>query len=640
MKALSNVKLIGAALLTASACAFAQNVSNAQQTTANPTKNAYFGDLHVHTAYSLDAFSMGNRNDPRQAYRYGRGEQVPLPGGHNAQLRLPLDFMAVTDHDIWLGEVSLCNDPNSDAYKTEICNELRTSDQPHPGSGTRMIWRFAAESAKKPSERDKEICGSTETGPGTPCYERAISVWKQIQKNADDFYAPGKFTTFPAFEWTANLDRIGMLHRNVIFRGKDLPDSIASAVQLNNSPERLWNWLQTKCTGECEVISIPHNTNFGWGIALDTKNSDGTPFTKDILQQRSKSEPLIEIHQIKGNSECAPGLGTNDEQCNFEQLFQACKAGQQAFCAVARDYVRNALKSGLLVDEQFGINPFKYGFIGSTDTHSSNPGSVDEKGWTGGADLGDASAEQRLQAAAKTEDNFPIKPLAFNPGGLAGVWAEENTRDSIFGALKRRETFATSGPRIKVRFFAGWNYPQDLNHHRELLTIAYRDGVPMGADLPSSHAQKSPRFVAWASEDPDGPALQKLQIVKGWTSDGQTFEQIYDVACSDGLTPDRKTHRCPNNGATVDLSTCQASLHKGAAELSATWTDPSFDNTERAFYYVRVIANPSCRWSTYDALEAGQRPPASVPATVQERAWSSPVWYTPQATESQTASVH
>ncbi|MBV9269351.1 MAG: DUF3604 domain-containing protein, partial [Acidobacteriaceae bacterium] len=582
----------------------------------------------------------GNRNDPRQAYRFGRGEEVTLPGGQKSKLRVPLDFMAVTDHDIWLGEVSLCNDASSDAYKTQICEMLREADQPAKAQGTKLIWRFAAESAHKPSERDKEICGSTDSGPDTLCAQRANSVWKQIQKNADDFYEPGKFTTFAAFEWTANLDRIGMLHRNVIFRGGHLPESIENAIQLNNSPERLWEWLQRSCQEDCEVVSIPHNTNFGWGVALDTKNSDGTPFTKEILQNRAKSEPLIEIHQIKGNSECAPGLGTNDEQCNFEQLFQACKAGQQAFCAVARDYVRNALKSGLLVDEQYGINPFKYGFIGSTDTHSSNPGSADEKGWTGGSGLGDATPAQRLKAAAAVSDEkFPIKPLAFNPGGLAGVWAEENTREAIFRAFKRRETFATSGPRFKVRLFAGWDYPQDLERHRNAVSVAYRDGVAMGSDLPPAHGKKPPRLLAWAVQDPDGPSLQKLQIIKGWTRNGQAFEAVYDIACSGGAKPDPTSHRCPDNGATVDLHTCETAPAKGSAELASTWIDPTFDVGERSFYYVRVIANPSCRWTTYDAIAAGQEPPKTVPATVQERAWSSPVWYTPPSEAVQSTSL-
>jgi hypothetical protein len=622
------MKFIGIVVL-APAMLLAQ--ATAPNSERNPEKNAYFGDLHVHTAYSLDAFSFGNRNDPRQAYRYGRGEEVNLPGGQSSKLRAPLDFMAVTDHDIWLGEVSLCNDPASDAYKTPICEALRNSDHTDPKDNQKAIWRFAAESYNKPAERDKEICGSTETGPGTPCYERSVSVWKQIQKNANDFYEPGKFTTFAGFEWTANLKRIGMLHRNVIFRGTSVPDAISSALQLNNSPERLWEWLEQSCTGDCQVLAIPHNTNFGWGYALDSKNSDGTPFTRGGLERRAKTEPLIEIHQIKGNSECAPGLGTNDEQCNFEQLFQACKPGQDAFCAVARDYVRNALKTGLLLDQQFGVNPFKYGFIGSTDTHSSNPGSVDEKGWTGGAGTGDATPRQRLAAAAASEDNFPIKPLAFNPGGLAGVWAEQNTREAIFDALKRRETFATSGPRIRVRFFGGWNYAANLHTTRDLLKTAYKEGVPMGGDLPSPAAGKSPRFVAWAAKDPDGPSLQKVQVIKGWAKGDQTFEEVYDIACSDGLKPNPRNHRCPDNGAKVNTSDCSVTANKGAAELSATWTDPAFQPAARAFYYARVIANPSCRWSTYDAIASQQAPPKSVPATVQERACSSPIWYTPSA---------
>jgi hypothetical protein len=615
----------GAASGTLRASVNNQPVPGKPRPSANPLRNAYFGDLHVHTSWSLDAYSFGNRNDPRAAYRFGLGEPITIPGGIKTQLRAPLDFMAVTDHDMWLGEISLCTDPQEPSYNTSTCQDLRSSDRKLGGSA---MWRLSAGSFSNPAVRSAEVCGSAVPDEKSKCFKRAQSVWQKIQGNADEFYQPGKFTTFAGFEWTAGFKRVGMLHRNVIFRGGKLPDTIYSAVDFNNSPERLWKWLEQACTGDCQVLSIPHNTNFGWGRDFDTKNSDGSPFTTEGLERRAKTEPLVEIFQSKGNSECSPGLGTNDEQCNFEQVFKPCLPGEDAFCAVGRDYVRNALKTGLLLEQQYGVNPFKYGFIGSTDNHSSTPGATDESNWNGSSGGGDNNAKARLQPRISKE--FPVKAAAFNPGGLAGVWAEENTRESIFDALKRRESFATSGTRIRVRFFAGWNYPADLDKSHDLLDQAYKDGVPMGADLPHKPSDaQSPRLVVWATKDPNSASLQKIQIVKGWAEGGQTFEQVYDVVCSDGLRPDESTHRCPDNGASVNLNDCSYPAEKGAVELSGTWSDPDFKASDRAFYYARVFENPTCRWSTHDAIAAKMKLPDDVPATIQERAWSSPIWYTP-----------
>jgi hypothetical protein len=583
----------------------------------NPVRNAYFGDLHIHTSYSLDAYIGGNRNDPRAAYRFGRGEPIILSGGVKNQLRVPLDFMAVTDHDIWLGEVALCTDPKEAVYASEVCRGIREHDKnPHAASAL----DFGHFSAQNPAQRDARICGSSDTAAGN-CNDRAKTVWNELQQIAQEFYEPGKFTTFIGFEWTANMKRIGMLHRNVIFRSATVPHAVASAVELNNRPERMWEWLEKTCTGDCQALSIPHNTNFGWGVALDTKNSDGSPFTKEILQRRARTEPLIEIFQMKGNSECAPGLGTTDEQCGFEQLFEACKPDEDAFCALPRDYVRNALKTGLVLGDQFGVNPFQYGFIADTDTHSSNPGATEEKG--------EPAYTTPVKDDAPLNKDFPINRGAFNPGGLAGVWAEENTRESIFDALKRRETFATSGTRIRVRLFAGWNYPDGLDKRQDLVQAGYRGGVPMGGELHGAHG-KAPKLLVWAIKDSNSTNLQKIQIVKGWSRGTETFDKVFDVACSDGLRPDPRSHQCPDNGATVSLSDCSVTENKGAAELSATWTDPEFDKADRAFYYARVLENPTCRWSTEAALQAKVALSAKFPATIQERAWSSPIWYTPE----------
>jgi hypothetical protein len=613
-------------------------VSKSSQNTTrpapNPNRNAYFGDLHVHTSYSLDAYALANRNDPRMAYRFGRGEAVVLPGGKLSQLKAPLDFVAVTDHDMWLGELALCLDPNDPAYKTSTCRDLRQADQDLPAA-LKSMWGFVSHIFKDPAERDPEICGTATADENNKCFQRAQTIWQQIQKNADEFYEPGKFTTFAGYEWTAGFKRLGMLHRNVIFRGQSVPQAVYSSADLNNSPERLWAWLDKACTGDCQVLSIPHNTNWGWGIALASNNSDGTPFTAAGLSQRAKLERLIEIYQSKGTSECATGLGTNDEECNFEQIFQPCKDGETAFCSVASNYVRDALKRGLTLEGKFGTNPFKYGFVGDTDTHSSSPGATEEDNWNGMSGLVDNRPQARLNANMGAE--MPVRTVMNNPGGLTGVWAEENTRESLFDALKRRETFATSGTRIRVRFFGGWNYPANLSRSRNVVQKSYQNGVPMGSDLPSnSTSAKAPRFVVWATKDPNSASLQKIQIVKGWTDAGETHEAVYDVVCSDGLKPGADTHRCADNQAKVNLTDCSYPKNKGAAELAGTWIDPAFEPKERAFYYLRVFENPTCRWSTYDANRLKVKLSPYVPATVQERAWSSPIWYTP-TTESSKA---
>ena len=586
----------------------------------NPLRNAYFGDLHVHSSWSLDAWMFGHpmNNDPSVAYRYGRGEPILDPDGYvRGQLAAPLDFMAVTDHDNWLGEVQLCQDPEAPAYDLPVCRELRA------GGGQAFLRQ---RSYALRSERNPELCGSTEPGPDNRCDQRAAHQWTLVKELADAYYEPGVFTTFTAFEFSGvHRASGGWLHRNVFFRGPQIPPWGGAAVSRRHSPERLWEWMEAACTGDCDVIAIPHNTNYGRGVVLAPNNADGTPFTAEILERRARLEPLIEIHQVKGNSECAPGLLTADEECDFEQVFEPCDPDQPPAnaeaaapsCTAASDVVRNALKTGLEVAAEHGINPFKYGLIGSTDDHRSMSGSADEETWQGDF-FGEIGA------------TTPGSPLN-NPGGLAAVWAEENTRDAIFDALRRREAFATSGPRIRVRFFGGWALPADLHARPDLVEEGYRSGVPMGGDLPAAAGGAgAPLFVVWATRDANSAALQKLQIVKGWNDpDGGTGEQVYDVACDNGQQPDPATRRCADNGAQVNLADCSTTGGAGAAELSAAWSDPEFDPTRRAFYYVRVLENPTCRWTTWQALRSGGELPDAVPPVIKERAWSSPIWHTP-----------
>ena len=599
-----------------------QGTAEVASASPNPLRNAYFGDLHVHTSWSLDAFIMGgNLDDPTVAYRFGRGDPIVTSDGLEVRLRVPLDFMAVTDHDSTLGELHICQDSDDPAFDTPTCRDLRNiqvtlRDEPirqRVDTFMRYIRRFHHRGWRPP-----EICGENGIGPQNRCYERARHLWHEIQRHADDFYEPGRFTTFPGYEWSASPPGYGMHHRNVIFEGRDVPEWGGSNIEMHKRPERLWEWLETVCTGTCRVVAIPHNTNLSGGLAF--AESGWTPYTPQTLARRAWAEPLVEIHQIKGNSECYFGLGTTDEECNFEPYRPICTPGQRegpdrANCTHATGYVRNALKDGLRLEAEYGVNPFKFGFIASTDDHQSLGGATDEDGYT------DRPVNQRTAGVRGGSRD--------NPGGLVGVWAEENTRESIFDALLRKETFGTSGPRIRVRFFAGWQFPDDVHTRRTLVEEAYRTGVTMGADLPLGPSDNAePRFVVWATKDAASANLQKIQIVKGWADgESETFEQVYDVVCADGLAPDPETHRCADNGASVDLADCSPSGDRGAEELSTTWRDPDFDRSQRAFYYVRVLENPTCRWTTHRAL--AQQTSIPDPPVIKERAWSTPIWYTP-----------
>lgn len=604
----------------------------------NAMRNPYFGDLHVHTSYSLDSYIYFNPVDPRQAYRFAQGETVTISGDRQVRLREALDFAAVTDHAEFLGELSLCLDAAGSRYEEQICRAVRNETKQHDSMG-KVFEKLLSSNVSPDPKREPTICGDN----STRCLDRAHNVWQELQKIAQEFYHPGKFTTFVAYEWTANTNGSN-LHRNVIFRNEHVPKLPASYFEAK-TPEQLWTQLRDSCRGQCEVLVIPHNSNQSNGMQFTPNNEDGSPLTVDQALLRNQMEPLVEIIQAKGESECHTGFGTKDELCNFEKLerrpvcpgaegnliapdcAELCDMnGKPDGCIWARNYIRNALKDGLLLDDKLGVNPFKFGFIGSTDTHNGTPGATAEDSYNGHHGIDDGTPTARAS---------PIKVKHFTPhrlkgsGGLAGVWAEENTRDSIFAALKRRETFGTSGTRMLVRFFGGWDYPQTLTKHDALVEIGHQHGVPMGADLPPAKTSQAPRFLVWAMKAADGMNLQRVQIIKGWLEDGETKEQVYDVVCSDGLQADATTQRCPDNGARVDITDCSVSSGIGAVELTGIWEDPQFNAGQHAFYYTRVLENPSCRWTTFEANRLGQDPPAHVDPVIQERAWSSPIWYSP-----------
>lgn len=603
--------------------------TDAARIPSSPLKNAYFGELHLHTSYSLDSYIFGNSVDPAQAYSFAQGKSVQLFGGGEKKLRTPLDFAAVTDHAEFLGEYAVCTTPSNPLYGTNICSQIRNFDYA-------QFNKIANTLVSAQKRHLAELCGDD----GARCRDAAEGVWRRHREIANKFYRPGKFTTFVAFEFSPlasapNQKGVGvtMMHRNVIFRSDVVPSNVFSSY--DGTGEDLQRWLETQCKGDCKVLTIPHNSNASGGrFFWDGKNSDGSPWTQEILQRRARIEPLVEIFQSKGSSECQAGLGLADEQCGFENWVTPCEPGKDLGCAGKDSFVQNALVHGLDVGAKRGVNPFKYGFVGATDNHNGTPGATEEDDYRGSLSNLDNTAEKRITAPHQ-QDGPGTSPeqwlLGFNPGGLTGVWAQKNTRESIWDALARRETFATSGTRIRVRLFGSLDFPPDLHKRAQFLKIGYGTGVPMGGDLIAHETGKAPVFSVVATRDALGAPLQKIQIVKGWI-DGKGGEhlKVYDVACSLGSQLSLENGKCSNNGATVDLRTCEHSQSKGSAQLATTWKDPTFDPDQPAVYYARVFENPVCRWSTYQAVAMHIDLPKSVPPTIQERAWTSPIWYTPK----------
>ena len=606
----------------------------------NPLRNVYFGDLHVHTTYSFDAHAFDVDTTPEQAYRFAQGDPVALPpldaSGHGTQtLRLarPLDFTAVTDHSEFLGEVDECTTPGATSYDSATCQIYR-------GEAYTAVRQFGVRLTPRKPQRFPDICGAD----NQICLQQAAAVWERVQAAADAAYdrsAACRFTSFVAYEYSASAGA-STLHRNVIFRNDHVPVPIS--VFEEATPQGLWAELKATCldagTG-CDVLAIPHNSNESNGKMFFVEYPGAATIDDERAQAtfRAAMEPLVEIYQHKGSSECLNGIsgiiGAPDEACEFERRrpapFLDCgdgtgqtgAAGQG--CVSRLDYVRGALLAGLKEDERLGVNPYRLGIIASTDTHNGTPGATEEATFIGHRGTDDDTPAKQLGTGVLTDGG-----LIFGPGGLTAVWAEENSRPSIFDALRRKEVFGTSGTRIAVRFFGGWSYAGSLCSDPDLIRKGYAGGVPMGGVLPAAPLGSSaPTFVISALRDPGsgdrvGAPLQRLQVIKGWIDNGESHQQVFDVAGN------------PNNGATVDEGTC-ALQGPGADALCTVWTDPDFNAAQHAFYYVRVLENPTCRWSTYvcNRLAAADRPPAcsdpKTPKSIQERAWTSPIWYEPDA---------
>jgi uncharacterized protein DUF3604 len=639
----------------------------------DPLRRPLFGETHAHTTYSLDAFSIGTIDRPRDAYRYAQGGTVYVVDAAGnpticAQQPRPLDFAAITDHAEFFGEIHICSTPGAPGYDSPGCQLYRKS--------VAAVSKPWGNGAIDDPPTPPDFCGPDNGN----CHAQSLSLWQDIQAAAEEAYdrSPAcRFTSFVGYEWTSNPSSAN-LHRNVIFRNAKVPKLPISNFDTGNDPRVLWARLQKECldAGDgCDVLTIPHNGNLSMGLLYTIPEEENTAA---YARLRSFWEPLSEIHQGKGNSECRTGIRTHteDPECGFEQLkaqdlgfFTGTSSPDQK--PKANNYLRNVLKDGLAKEAELGVNPFKFGFVGGTDSHNATPGGTDEVNFVG------------LHATTSAGPEGLLNQIAFNPGALAVVWAEENSRDAIFEAMRRRETYATSGTRPIVRFFAGWDLPRDLCGRTDFVKTGYERGVPMGSDLKPrpAGAAGSPRFAVMAMKDPGSEGrtdarpqtctihhaaakLQRIEIIKGWIdAQGEEHEKVVTVAGGQG----------PMGG--VDPATCDP-VGPGHNSLCSVWEDPEWNPAQPAFYYARVLENPTCRWSTYACKRIGLDPflpkecnqqlakysdveppatpanpnpvkpsvlfapccnmepgpvvqPIEIPRVAQQRAWTSPVWYRP-----------
>ncbi|EAW31352.1 hypothetical protein GP2143_07379 [marine gamma proteobacterium HTCC2143] len=607
---------------------------------ANADRNAYFGDLHVHTTLSFDASAFGTTASPADAYRYAQGEAIKHPGGFEVQLAQPLDFYAVTDHGVLLGLINQAADTSTPVSQYDFAQPYNNINDSVDGGLLDLAKR-----SKVFSNFVSDVVANLLDGTidSAVVNDASNAAWIQTVEAADEAYKPGTFTTFAGYEFTSSTEEREALHRNVIFRGTARLPAVPFSRFNSMNPEGLWDWMDGLRQQNIESLAIPHNSNGSNGAMFMFTDWAGNAIDQEYADQRLRNEPLVEITQVKGTSDTHPLLSKNDEWADFE-IFPL-RTSTRINSDPPGSYVRNAWQRGLSMEEKDGANPYKFGAIGSSDTHTG-AASLQEDNYFGKIGSFDSTAEKRgsipasflygtlvkLTANEMVEEVDGNNYLDFSgykywgASGIAGVWAEENTREAIYDALRRKETFATSGTRIKVRFFASYAFNNAPLNNPELVRDAYQNGTTMGSTL-QADGNHQPTFLTWAVADPNTAQLQRIQIIKGWLKNGQHQEQVYDVACSDGLTVDPQTHRCPDNGAQVDLADCSTTANVGAGELKTLWQDPNFIAGQEAFYYVRVLENPVCRWSTWDALRAGKAPRSDLPVTIQERAWSSPIWY-------------
>ncbi len=584
-----------------------------------------FGDTHLHTAFSMDAGAFGARIGPREAYQLARGEEITSSSGQPVKLSRPLDFLVVADHSdgfgffpqLMSGDPELLADPKAKGWYEKI----------KTGRGAE-----AAVDVIRSFGRNDMPKGFP--APGTRSYRNA---WQEVIKAAEAYNDPGRFTAFIGYEWTSNSGG-NNLHRNVIFRGNGdragLVEPYTTLPPLGSAnPEELWKWMAaTEAKTGTEVLAIAHNGNLSNGIMFPTVEAFGKKLDKDYVQTRARWERLYEVTQTKGTGEAHPFLSPNDEFADFELWDKMNLDGTVAKKKemLEFEYARSALKHGLKLEQALGTNPYKFGLIGSTDAHSGLA-AVDEESFFGKTASQEPSPE-RLTKVFVDAPKAGAKIMDWEVGasGYAAVWATENTREAIFDAMQRRETYATTGTRLAVRFFGGYDFVTKDAHERQPAAVGYQKGVPMGGDLARAPAGKSPTFLVAALRDPIGANLDRIQVVKGWLdAKGELQERVYDVAWSGDRKPDPKTGKVPSVGSTVDVAEATWTNTIGAPELITVWKDPQFDPDQRAFYYVRVLEIPTPRWTAYDAKRFGVKPLPGTRLTITERAYTSPIWYNP-----------
>jgi hypothetical protein len=587
-----------------------------------------FGDTHLHTSFSMDAGAFGARLAPKDAYIFAKGNEITASSGQRVKLSRPLDFLVVADHsdnmgffpDLFAGKPEVLADPTGRRWYDMI--------QSGKGADAAVEIIIAFSQGKFPE--------ALMYFPGTPAYRGA---WQETIKAAEEANDPGRFTAFIGYEWTSNTGG-NNLHRNVIFRDNAAKASLVEPYTTqkplgSDNPRDLWKWMAAfeERTGG-DVLAIAHNGNLSNGRMFPIIESfTGKPIDREYAENRMRWERLYEATQIKGDSETHPFLSPNDEFANYEtwdkgnlDLSEAKTKEMLEF-----EYVRSALKNGLKLEQELGINPYKFGMVGSTDSHTGLA-AVEEDNFFGKTSSSEPSAVRAEHPFVKNPaTGRVIMGWETTASGYAAVWATENTREAIFDAMERRETYATTGPRMMVRFFGGWEFePGDANN-RMPANVGYTKGVPMGGDLSNAPAGKSPAFLVAALKDPIGANLDRIQVIKGWLdAKGQVQEKVYDVVWSGNRKPDPKTGKLPAVGSTVDVANATWTNTIGAPELIAVWKDPDFDPAQRAFYYVRVIEIPTPRWTAYDAKYYGIQMPKEVPMTHQERAYTSPIWYNPE----------
>ena len=582
----------------------------------------FFGDTHLHTSFSADAGMIGNTLGPEEAYRFARGEKVTSSTGLPAKLGRPLDFLVVADHAEGLGATPAIANSDPIMLDTELSRKLVGLTKAGKPDQAFDVWNRAGQGGANPLVTDERLIRP---------------AWARMTEIADRYNEPGRFTAFIGFEWT-NHPGGDNLHRVLVFRdGKEQAGQVKPFGRDDTTdPEKLWEWMAAyeENTGG-RLLAIPHNGNMSNGLMFDDVTlTSKKPLDRDYAERRARWEPLYEVTQMKGDGEAHPFLSAEDEFADFETWDKASFGpNPKTRDMLPNEYAREAYKHGLAYEARLGVNPFKFGLIGSTDSHTSLS-TTQEDNFFGKVVVLEPSADpirfEEVIAGRPAPKGSQMFARETSASGLAAVWARENTREALWDAMARKEVYATTGTRIRVRVFGGFGFtPEDLQRS-DFAAHAYANGVPMGGDLANAPEGKASAFLVQALRDPDGANLDRLQIVKGWLdADGKPQERIYDISVSDGrkIGPDG---RCKDPvGNTVNIEEATYSNAIGDAVLGAYWQDPEFDSSRRAFYYVRVLEIPAPRWTTYDAKFFKVKRPEDVPASIQERAYTSPIWYTP-----------